>query len=105
MMDELDLPDNIFAKPHQPCQFPVICLGTKEFAWVNMSRTYSYEDGDKGGKGSSTSGMSTSFKLGLFLTSIFEPNFELVHQYGRDLVIWQIELISNCNESLLFSDC
>ena len=62
VLDELDLPDNIFSKPHKPCQFPAICLGTKEFAWLDMSRVYSYEDGDKGSN--SSNGMSASFKLG-----------------------------------------
>ena len=66
VLDELDLPDNIFSRPHKPCQFPAICLGTKEFAWLDMSRVYSYEDGDKGS--SSSNGMSASFKLGMFIT-------------------------------------
>lgn len=65
ILDELDLPDNIFSKPHTPCQFPTICLGTKEFAWLDMSRVYSYEDGDKGSSSSNHS-MSNSFKLGKF---------------------------------------
>ena len=62
LVDELDLPDNIFAKPHRPCQFPAICLGTNEFSWLDMSRVYSYEDGDKGSV--STSNVSKSFKMG-----------------------------------------
>ena len=67
-MDEMDLPDNIFALPHKPCQFPVQCLGSQDYAWIDASRVYLYEDGDKGSSNSGS--IPGSFKTGQILSEV-----------------------------------
>ena len=48
------IPDNIEQREHQVGQFPVRFLGSHDYNWLHMGRTYAYQEGDSSRKGAST---------------------------------------------------
>jgi len=33
---------------HQPGEFPVMFLGSRDYYWIHRGRVFSYQEGDKG---------------------------------------------------------
>ncbi|KAJ7383124.1 Histone-lysine N-methyltransferase, H3 lysine-36 and H4 lysine-20 specific [Desmophyllum pertusum] len=43
-----DVPTNIQNMRHQPGEFPVMFLGSRDYYWIHRGRVFSYQEGDKG---------------------------------------------------------
>ena len=50
-----DVPTNIQNMRHQPGEFPVMFLGSRDYYWIHRGRVFSYQEGDKGSTDSGNS--------------------------------------------------
>ena len=61
-----NVPTNIQNMAHSVGEFPIHFLGSHDYFWINRSRVFLFQEGDKGSKDNSIKGLSKSFRQGLF---------------------------------------
>lgn len=84
--DPREVPTNIQNMRHQPGEFPVMFLGSRDYYWIHKGRVFSYQDGDKGSSDSGTKTLAKLFKSGEQFR-LFRSQFPLFGCLGEPLTL------------------
>ena len=69
-----EIPIRIQQLHHDVGEFPVMFFGSRDYCWLHAGRVFPYQEGDKGCKGSRTSGTHKIFEKG---NLIYSPSWSI----------------------------